>query len=196
MSSDMSSDVSSDASDNASGDESGTENDTSTDTPTPVQTIVYKYRDANINDELVASNGSADYVENGITIIGVETVSENGVYIIPEVIDGKRVVAIYEWAFCEEHIKDSVRVVVVPKNVRNIHNFAFAKCYNMTDLYLRGESVAGSHYYWLAKKELQNETVTIHCSATCHDRNLRKHKNEILYSYEGFAKYEEWNSLE
>ncbi len=172
-----------------SGEESGEESSA------PDQQIVYKYRASTPNDEYAGLS-----VENAITIIGVETVSENGVYDIPETIDGKRVFAIASYAFCEDNIKDTVKTVIVPKSVKNIANHAFYDCGNMTDLYLCGEAVAGSPEYFLPKLEIRKNTIVLHASATCHDRNLRTYKS--MYSYEEWAGndigwiFEEWNGLE
>lgn len=191
---DTSTETSGDTSVDTSVDTSGGDNEgAGTNMPQPLQPIVYKYRDAILSDEMYNKHS---LLENAVTITGVETVSENGVYVIPDTIDGKKVVAIASFAFCDEKIKDSVKTVIVPESVKNIHNYAFSACSNMTDLYLCGEAVAGSHNLWIPPKDKQNQSITIHCSETCHDRNLRKHKNNILYSYEGLAKYEEWNGWE
>ncbi len=180
----------SEESNDESNDESNEEsNDESS---SPSQQIVYKYRASTPNDEFAGLS-----LDNAITIIGVETVSENGVYTIPETIDGKRVFAIASNAFCEEHIKDTVKTVIIPKSVKNIANYAFYDCYNMTDLYLCGEAVAGSPFSFLPPKEKCNGVITLHASATCHDRNLRTYKS--MYSYEEWAGndvgwiFEEWN---
>ena len=189
-----SSEVSSQDSDQVSSDVSdSTSEESGTNVPKPPEEIVYKYRDAEPGDEFFGLS-----LENKITIIGVETVSENGVYVIPETIDGKTVFAVGEWAFCGENIKDTVKTVVVPKNVKNINAYAFYKCHNMTDLYLCGEAIATPNEF-LPPKEKCNETITLHASKTCHDRNFRTF--EGIYSYEVHAgnedklvwKFEEWN---
>jgi len=172
--------------------DNGEEN--STNMPQPFQTVVYKYRDAVVGDEW----GSIS-VENAITIIGVESPSADGTYFIPDTIDGKRVIAIAMYAFRDENISNTVKKVIVSESVKNIHNYAFANCYNMTDIYLCGEAVAGSPLLFLPEIEKRKNTITLHASATCHDRNHRTYKS--IYSYEEWAGhsigiFEEWNGWE
>ncbi len=184
-------DISIDTSVNTSVD-NGEEN--STNMPQPLQTVVYKYRDAVVGDEW----GSIS-VENAITIIGVESPSADGTYFIPDTIDGKRVIAIAMYAFSDENISNTVKKVIVSESVKNIHNYAFANCYNMTDIYLCGEAVAGSPLLFLPEIEKRKNTITLHASATCHNRNLRTYKS--IYSYEALIGhsigiFEEWNGWE
>ena len=172
--------------------DNGEEN--STNMPQPLQTVVYKYRDAVVGDEW----GSIS-VENAITIIGVESPSADGTYFIPDTIDGKRVIAIAMYAFSDENISNTVKKVIVSESVKNIHNYAFANCYNMTDIYLCGEAVAGSPLLFLPEIEKRKNTITLHASATCHNRNLRTYKS--IYSYEALIGhsigiFEEWNGWE
>jgi len=163
--------------------------------------IKYKYRDSVYGDEVNGYGISADYIENGITIIGVETASESGVYVIPETIDGKKVIAIDSKAFCEEHIKDTVKIVFVPKTVVGIKNYAFSDCCNMTDLYIQGESVAGVPDLFFPTFAKANNTITLHSSETCNDREHRTFKGQYSYNYslnhgEGLVwKFEEWDGL-
>ena len=164
------------------------------------QEIKYKYRNSVHGDEVNGYGISASYIENGITIIGVETVSENGVYVIPETIDGKKVIAIASNAFCEEHIKNTVKKVVVPKTVVGIQNYAFSDCYNMIDLYIQGESVAGWPDLFFPTLEKANGTITLHASKTCNDRNFNTFASVYSYyaltcGYELVWKFEEWDGL-
>ncbi|MBO5869913.1 MAG: hypothetical protein J6Q89_04100 [Clostridia bacterium] len=166
--------------------------DENSETSSPlIQAVKYIYREAVVGDEWGSIN-----VENAITIIGVESPSADGTYFIPDTIDGKRVIAIAQYAFNDENIKDTVKTVIVAESVKNIHNYAFADCYNMTDIYLCGEAVAGSPLYFLPKLENRKYTITLHASATCHDRNHRTYKS--IYSYEEWTGhsigiFEEWN---
>lgn len=159
-----------------------------------IQEVKYIYREAVVGDEW----GSIS-VENAITIIGVENPSADGTYFIPDTIDGKRVIAIAMYAFRDENISDTVKRVIVSESVKNIHNYAFADCYNMTDIYLCGEAVAGSPLLFLPKLENRKYTITLHASATCHDRNHRTYKS--IYSYEEWTGhpigiFEEWSGQE
>lgn len=146
---------------------------------------MYIYRDAKYGDDFSVS---AD-LENAVVITGVKNASADGKYIIPETIDGKKVVAIMALAFCDDSISNTVKTVVVPSSVKTIWNNAFAICYNLTDIYFMGNSVyTESNAFPEASK--RNGTLTIHCSANCSDRNYRYYKNSASY-YD--AEYEEWN---
>ncbi len=165
------------------------------------QQIVYKYRNSIFGDEVQGYGVSAEYIENGVTIIGVETVAEDGVYVIPETIDGKKVISIESNAFCEDHIKDTVKVVYVPKTVVGIQNYAFSKCYNMTDLYIQGESVAGGPDLFFPSLGKANNTIILHASETCNDRNFttfsgRYHYDAVISGYELVWKFEKWDGLQ
>lgn len=154
-------------------------------TTSPVLTVTYTYRDAKNGDDFYVY---AD-LENAVVITGVSTVSETGEYIIPEKIDGKKVIAVMGGAFCDEHIKDTVKKVVVPASVKNIWNYAFSRCYNLTDIYFRGDAIY-TEAQAFAPSSQRNGTLTIHCSANCNDRNFRYYKNSAA-GYD--AEYQEWN---
>ncbi len=158
---------------------------TTTTTPSETTTITYTYRDAKYGDDFsVGAN-----LENSVVITGVKTASANGEYKIPETLDGKKVVAIMGLAFCDESISNTVIKVIVPSTVKTIWNNAFANCYNLTDIYFKGNSIyTESNAFPETSK--RSETLTIHCSANCNDRNYRYYKNSASY-YD--AKYEEWN---
>lgn len=157
----------------------------STTTPSQTTTVTYSYRDAKYGDDFsVGAN-----LENSVVITGVKNASADGKYIIPETIDGKNVVAIMALAFCDNSISNTVKTVIVPSSVKTIWNNAFAKCYNLTDIYFKGNSIyTESNAFPETSK--RNGTLTIHCSANCSDRNYRYYKNSASY-YD--AEYKEWN---
>ncbi len=162
------------------------DNNQSAPTPdTSVTTATYVCRDAKYGDDFSVN---AD-LDDCVVIIGVSTASSNGEYIIPETLDGKRVVAIMGLAFCAADIKDTVKKVVVPASVKTIWGNAFANCYNLTDIYFRGQSiyVEGNAF---ANKTNRTGTLTIHCSYGCSDRNYRYYRNSAS-NYN--ALYEEWD---
>ena len=167
-----------------------TDNDSSntsstTTTPSQTTTVAYMYRDAKYGDDFSVSAN----LENAVVITGVKNASADGEYIIPETLDGKKVVAIMALAFCDDNISSTVKTVIVPSSVKTIWNNAFAKCYNLTDIYFKGSSIyTESNAFPEASK--RNGTLTIHCSANCSDRNYRYYKNSASY-YD--AEYEEWN---
>ena len=156
-----------------------------TTTPPQTTTVTYAYRDAKYGDDFSVS---AD-LENAVVITGVKTTAADGKYIIPDTIDGKKVVAIMGLAFCDDSISSTVKTVIVPSSVKTIWNNAFANCYNLTDIYFCGNSIYTESNAFPAVSK-RNGTLTIHCSANCSDRNYRYYKNSASY-YD--AEYKEWN---
>ena len=149
-------------------------------------TVTYGYRAAKYGDDFSVSY---NFPENAIVITDVTTPAANGEYIIPETIDGKPVVAIMGLAFSNSAVSATVKKVVVPASVKTIWGNAFANCYNLTDIYFRGTAIY-TETYAFPEVSKRTGTLTIHCSATCSDRNLRYYKNSAVY-YD--AVYQEWN---
>ena len=165
---------------------SNTSSSTSTTTtPSQTTTVTYMYRDAKYGDDFSVSAN----LENAVVITGVKTTAADGKYIIPETIDGKKVVAIMALAFCDDNISSTVKTVIVPSSVKTIWNNAFANCYNLSDIYFKGNSIYTESNAF-PEKSKRNGTLTIHCSANCSDRNYRYYKNSASY-YD--AEYKEWN---
>lgn len=169
--------------DNSSSDASS---DNTSPTPKPEQTTVtYLYRDAKYGDDFSVSTN----LENCVVITGVKNASADGKYVIPETLGGKKVIAIMALAFCDSNISNTVKTVFVPSTVKTIWNNAFATCYNLTDIYFKGNSIYTESKAF-AQTSSRNGTLTIHCSASCSDRNYRYYKN-CASSYG--AIYAEWN---
>lgn len=156
-----------------------------TTTPSQTTTVTYMYRDARYGDDFSVSAN----LENAVVITGVKTTAADGKYIIPETLDGKKVVAIMALAFCDDNISNTVKTVIVPSSVKTIWNNAFANCYNLTDIYFKGNAIYTESNAF-PEKSKRNGTLTIHCSANCSDRNYRYYKNSAS-NYD--AEYEEWN---
>ncbi len=156
-----------------------------TTTSSTAETATYLYRDARYGDDF--SVGAV--LENAVVITGVKTVCADGVYEIPETLDGKKVIAIMAQAFNDETIRDTVKTVIVPATVKTIWNYAFSSCYQLTDIYFKGNSIY-TEAYAFAPLSKRSGTLTIHCSSTCNDRNYRYYKNSAWY-YD--AQYKEWN---
>ena len=150
-------------------------------------TAVYLYRDATPADDFSANSSVTN---GGVVITGVDTPSSNGVYEIPETIGGKKVVAVMNAAFCDSAVKDTVKTVIIPQNVKTINAYAFYYCYNLTDIYIKGEAVACPSVI-LPETAKRNFTITIHASKTCHDRNFRTYKTLCELYWD--AAFEEWN---
>lgn len=136
--------------------------------------VVYTYREAGTGDEYNAlyTNPGGD-----IVITGIEQAASDGVYEIPEYIDGQKVIAIMQNAFSQS----GATVVYVPATVKMIWENAFAGC-ALTDIYLRGDAIHMANI---------PDGVAIHCSAECSDRDFRYFKN-YPDLFEGIT-WEEWN---
>lgn len=152
----------------------------------PTVSSGYIYRAAKTGDDY---SSYATIPENAIVITKVTAPSSNGVYNIPSTIDGKPVIAIMDNAFGASNIKDTVKTVIIPASIKTIWAYGFFYCNNLTDIYIKGEAlyIGGSPFPPVSRR---TGTLTIHCSATCHNRNFTKWK--YLAEYNG-AVYEEWN---
>ena len=135
----------------------------------------YTYRTAREGDDY-----NAQYANSGsdIVITGISRQSSDGIYDIPAYIDGKKVIAIVANAFSGSNAKK----VYLPATVKTVWNHAFAGC-PLTDIYFRGSAI-------YAESKAFSGNLTIHCSASCSDRNYRYYKDcAVNYG----ATWEEWN---
>lgn len=164
---------------------STTTSSTVTSASTTATNAEYIYRNAKYGDDFSVSTN----FENCVVITAVKSASSNGEYIIPETLGGKRVLAIMGNAFCDAKVALTVKKVVVPANVKTIWNNAFGNCYNLSDIYFKGNSVY-TEINAFPETSKRNSKLTIHCSANCSDRNFRYYKNSASY-YD--AAYKEWN---
>lgn len=147
---------------------------------------VYEYRQAQPGDQL--SEGSYD-PETDIVITGVKTVAQDGVYEIPNTINGKRVVAICPLAFSGAN----PRKVTLGKNIIYVSQNAFSGCYDIEALYIR------SNYLFLSRSALivassRNVTLKIYCSSQCvvdDDLNGDCYLKDMVRVYGG--EFHEWN---
>ena len=176
--------------------ESSSDTETPTSKPTetqkPTAAASYSYRDATAEDCFISGNIPAYPVENVIVITGVSTAASDGVYIIPETIDGKKVAAIMPSAFCDPEIKDTVKKVVVPSSLKTIWQNAFSDCYNLTDIYLRGSTIDILESAF-ANSSKRTSKLTIHCSRDCKTSAFYYYRN-IAQNYD--ADYQQWNGEE
>lgn len=137
--------------------------------------VVYTYRAARAGDDF---NAQYQNTGNDIVITGISQPSADGIYDIPSYIDGKKVIAIVANAFSGTNAK----IVYIPATVKTIWNYTFAGC-SLTDIYFRGNAV-------YTESKAFSGSITIHCSASCSDRNFRYYKNSAA-SYG--ATWAEWN---
>ncbi len=151
-----------------------TTEDTTQPEPQPTS-AAYNYRTARAGDDF-----NANYTNAGsdIVITGVSRQSSSGIYDIPAYIDGKKVIAIMANTFYGSNAK----VVYIPVTVKTIWNYAFNGC-SLTDVYFLGNAV-------YAENKAFSGSFTIHCSASCSDRNFRYYK-DCAQNYG--ASWDEWN---
>ena len=143
-------------------------------TPTPHLTPTYGYR-----------------VSGGEAVITSVTLSSDGIYVIPDTLDGYPVIAVAETGFSE--VAQTVKKIVLPSSVRSVYGRAFKTCCNLSDLYLCGEKVSMADYA-LPSVDYRTTTVTIHCSSTCENDAYRRYCN--IASYDFGALYDEWDESE
>ena len=124
--------------------------------------VVYTYRAARAGDDF---NAQYQNTGNDIVITGISHPSTDGVYDIPAYIEGRKVIAIVANAFSGSNVK----IVYVPATAKTIWNHAFAGC-GLTDIYFRGNAI-------YVESNAFGSALTIHCSASCSDRNFRYYKN-------------------
>ena len=158
-----------------------------TDPPIVSVPVSYSYVAAN-SGNAVPTGYSVLYSYDGcIVITGVYGIPSDGVYNVPEKIDGKKVIAIAQNAFLG--VKDNVRAVILPSTVRVIWPNAFAGCSDLSNVYIRSKVIA---IYPDAFMSVQNRnvTLTLNTSRDCRDFDYYYYKN-ISNKYG--ASYNEWN---
>ncbi len=158
----------------------------SNDTPsTPTTSAEYEYRLAQyaVDDYHVTAN-----VDDCVVITGVKTPASDGIYRIPETLEGKKVITVDHFAFNGEEIRDTVREVHLPASVRTVKDNAFSACRNLTDIYFEGKSIyVGSAF---APKAQRTGTLTIHSAYDCNNRDFRYYRNIAGSYYDA-----EWSQL-
>lgn len=141
----------------------------------PKAQAAYTHRAARAGDDF-----NAHYSNDGndIVITGVAQQSPDGTYDIPAYIDGKKVIAIVANAFSGSNAK----TIYLPATVKTVWNHAFAGC-ALRDIYFRGSAI-------YVESKAFSGSLTIHCSASCSDRNFRYYKNSAA-NYG--ATWQEWS---
>lgn len=170
--------------------------DIDNDTPnTPEATKpTYSYRDALYTECYMYDNQPQNlYMENHIVITGVYGVAGDGVYEIPETINGKKVVAVMQSAFSDPSVSANVKKIILPSTVRSVWENAFSDCYNLTDIYFRSKSISVSQLAF-ADISKRTSTLTIHCSSDCKDAKFFYYKTIASTKYN--AVYQLWDGGE
>lgn len=141
--------------------------------------VSYQYHLAEAED---LGLSSYQHENNDIVITGVCGENPTGEYTIPSYIDGKRVVAIMPDAF----MGTNATKVMLGSTIQIIRPYAFSDCADLTDIYFSGEYLNVWPNAFPYTNSLQ-KPLTIHCSATCHDAEMRLYKNMANINWE------EWN---
>ncbi len=110
-----------------------------------------------------------EYLKDKIMISGAEGITPDGVYKIPETIDGYTVIAIaaeifYQWSPSYQVSPISVKRIIIPKTVEYIGDNSFSACKNLDDVYYYGKSLYTSQYTYYSDS---NHSVKFHCFKDC-----------------------------
>ena len=108
-------------------------------------------------------------------------------YVIPETLDGYRVIALAPQAFRGSNAK----TVVLPQSVRDVWQEAFADCYALTDVYMASGAVHIEASAFVPTQE-RRVALTLHCQSDCHDENYYYYRNEAVREAYA-ASYREWD---
>ena len=138
----------------------------------------YVYRAATPSD---VGDSSYQNTDGDIVITGIDMLREDYVYDIPAYIDGKKVVAIGEWALSNTN----AIAIYVPATVKCVGIGAFNYCMYRAEIYFRGDSV-----YAPSNPFDFDSYVTLRCSATCRNGDKGYYK-DLAKSYN--TTWKEWN---
>lgn len=163
-----------------------------------IENVTWYYRSAFSNEYDKRYNQVE--TEDAITIIGFKNITSNGIYKIPESIDGKTVVAInmsnpQGYSFNDNAVNNIVKKVYLPPKLNKIWAKTFSECINLTDLYISSDYLYADPSVFSTKSE-RTKKLTIHTSDNCWC--LYGSKNFSIYcspygANEYYAAWEEWN---
>ena len=137
--------------------------------------------------------------KDAIVITGIKEIAPNGIYKIPQTIDGKTVVAIdmsnpKGYSFNSGEVKNGVRKVYLPPKLNKIANGTFSECVNLADLYVSGEYLYVAPGAFSAKSQ-RTVTLKIHSSESAWCLYGAKYFDVYCSPYgpnEYYAVWEEW----
>ena len=138
----------------------------------------YVYRTATPGD---VGDPSYQNTAGDIVIINVGMPNEDYIYDIPAYIDGKKVVAIGEFAFSTTY----AAAIYVPATVKCIGMGAFDYCVYGATIYFRGDSI-----YAASNPFDYDSRVTLRCSASCRNGDKGYYK-DLAKGYS--VTWKEWN---
>ena len=165
-----------------------------------IENVIWYYRSA-YSSEYDKRYNKVE-TSDAITIIGFKNIPSNGIFKIPETIDGKTVVSINMnnpkgYTFNDFAVRDTVRKVYLPSNLNKIEPGTFSKCINMTDLYVAGEYLYIDPMSFPQKEERTGK-LTIHTVDSSWCLYGSKYFNVYCSQYganEYYASWKEWNGI-
>jgi len=163
--------------------------DTNPASAVPSSKAAYSYEPATAENLYPEGSTPFSLPENAIVITGVTATVDNGHYVIPDTIDGQRVLSVTPTAFCDPSVCDSVFSVTLPETVRFVPDGAFEACNNLTDVYLACAVVDLSEAAF-APVQNRTGTLTLHAARDCRNSDFYYYRN-IADRYG--AVYEEWS---
>ena len=170
---------------------------TPTTLPTATPGGAYSYRDAVPSDDF---KGYTSITDNAVVVTGIIAPDENGVYYVPDIIDGRKVIAVTAEFSANIELATTVKKIVIPSTVRTVWAGSLSNCVNMTDVYLCGtgtEHCIEFETKALPDVTLRNFEITFHYDPECCGRDYfflkigRAPSTHPDYAYQ--AKYEEWD---
>ncbi len=134
-----------------------------------IENLTWYYRKAYSGDHYTNYNKVA--TANGIVVTGFDRIPANGIYKIPDTIDGKTVVGInmssgQGYTFASPGVAQTAKAIYLPPAVNKITYNLFPSLVNLTDLYIAGEFLYMEPSA-LPPQSSRNGTLTIHASDTC-----------------------------
>lgn len=160
-------------------------------TSTPaVQAPCYRYVAATSENAYPPHSQPVHPPEDAVVITKVEHIANDGVYAIPDTIDGKRVLAIAPYAFSNEDVRRAVKSVILPASVKTVWENAFDGCVDLRHLYLKAAQIT-IYCEALPAVSDRNATLTIYAARECMDHDYYYYRNIAETQYG--AAYKEWN---
>ncbi len=139
----------------------------------PTEQVRYSYRALTRHDleyqiEFYPNGYPSDYCDNKIVLTGVLDASTDGVYIIPEKIDGYEVHTISGYIFATKD-PANVKCVVLPKTVKSITHHAFAFCTNLENVYCLSTYLDCAKYAFCDElfSAPASDKITFYCLDKC-----------------------------
>ena len=134
---------------------------------------------------------------DAIIITGFTNIPSNGIYDIPEKIDGKTVVGIdmsNSSAYTFNSAGTSVRKIYLPKQLNKINGNIFSACTDITDIYVKG-----NYLYMepsaLPEKSSRSGKITIHSTDDCWCLYGAKYLSVYCSPYGANEYYALWTEL-